>query len=103
MFAKALLFLKKHLTYSWIALAFCIICVGVLEKALQQLEKEVIHLDARYQELLTQKKEALNMQHQLTRQINSQNDPAWIELILKKNLGVVPEGQLKVFFESKEN
>lgn len=32
-------------------------------------------------------------------EINSQSDPAWVELMLMKNLGLVPEGQIKVFFD----
>lgn len=30
--------------------------------------------------------------------IASQEDPAWIEMILMRDLGVVPEGYLKVHF-----
>ena len=30
--------------------------------------------------------------------ISSQSDPAWIEMILMRDLGVVPEGYLKVHF-----
>ncbi len=36
---------------------------------------------------------------ELLLQISSQNDPAWIELILMKRLGLVPEGQTKIYFE----
>jgi len=31
--------------------------------------------------------------------IASQNDPYWIEMMLMKALGVVPEGQIKVHFD----
>lgn len=31
----------------------------------------------------------------------SQNDPAWIEMILMRDLGVVPEGYIKVHFSGK--
>lgn len=34
-------------------------------------------------------------------QIQSQEDPAYIELLLKKQLGMVPYGQTKVYFEKE--
>jgi len=33
--------------------------------------------------------------------IASQDDPSWIEIILMRDLGVVPEGYLKVHFSGK--
>ena len=51
-----------------------------------------------HNDLLKKKKLALEKQKGLLRQINSQNDPAWIELMLMKEMGLVPEGQTKVFF-----
>ncbi len=33
--------------------------------------------------------------------IASQDDPAWIEMVLMRDLGVVPEGYLKVHFSGK--
>lgn len=38
-------------------------------------------------------------QQELVAQINSQKDPRWIEMILKKKLGMVPENQIKVYFK----
>jgi len=32
-------------------------------------------------------------------QIESQSDPAWIEMLIKKKLGMVADGQTKVYFE----
>lgn len=39
---------------------------------------------------------------ELLRQIQSQSDPEWIELVLMKRLGLVPEGQTKVYFEKTQ-
>lgn len=39
---------------------------------------------------------------ELALQIQSQKDPEWIEMVLKKRLGVVPEGQMKVYFKRDE-
>lgn len=85
--------------YSWITITFAILSIGILERGLSKLYLEQIKLERQYEELLKQKKQALELQYQLTKQINSQSDPAWLELILKKTLGVVPEGQIKIYFE----
>ena len=61
------------------------------QEAYQGLEKHLVELQ--------QQKEALSLLHEdLLVQIQSQSDPAWIELTLMKGLGVVPEGQQKVYF-----
>ncbi len=45
------------------------------------------------------REEASLQKEELLLQINSQRDPAWLEMVLKRNLGVVPEGQVKVYFK----
>ena len=59
-----------------------------------------------YEEMLTrlhslEKEKAIAMaeQQELILQIESQADPAWVEMVLKRNLGLVPEGQVKVYFK----
>lgn len=44
---------------------------------------------------------AKNMKEDLLLQIDSQTDPAWIEILLKKHLGMVPFGQTKVYFDAE--
>ncbi len=51
---------------------------------LEEMEKE--------KQLASLEKEHLQMK------IASQDDPAWIEMILMRDLGVVPDGYLKVHF-----
>lgn len=43
--------------------------------------------------------QALQNKEDLQLRIASQNDPAWIEMVLIRELGVVPEGFLKVHFK----
>lgn len=43
---------------------------------------------------------ALLEKEHLQLKIASFDDPAWIEMILMRDLGVVPEGYLKVHFKS---
>lgn len=45
---------------------------------------------------------ALEQQEDLKLQIKSQLDPAWIEMTLMKGLGMVPDGQVKVYFKKTE-
>ncbi|MGH2612701.1 MAG: hypothetical protein ACRDFB_06575 [Rhabdochlamydiaceae bacterium] len=44
--------------------------------------------------------EALKIHNDLILQIQSQSDPAWVEMVLKRNLGVVREGEVKVYFHT---
>ncbi len=59
--------------------------VNLLQERLLQMEGERLRV--------SQKQEELQLR------IASQNDPAWIEMILMRDLGVVPEGFLKVHFK----
>lgn len=58
---------------------------------LKGLQKE-IHLLSKTKEV------ALKEQQELKRQIQSQTDPNWVELVLKKELGLVGEKEQKVHF-----
>lgn len=50
--------------------------------------------------LVLQEKKTAALEHDdLLLQIRAQNDPEWVELVLMRRLGVVPEGQVKVYFE----
>jgi len=48
--------------------------------------------------LKTEKNQLLQNREDLLLQVGSQSDPSWIQLTLMKGLGVVPEGQVKVYF-----
>ena len=49
--------------------------------------------------LLEKKRAVLKKENEdLNLMVNSLSDPAWIELILMRDLGVVPEGKLKIHF-----
>jgi len=65
---------------------------------MKKKEKDLAELQGKLKDLQKRKHIALAEQEDLIRQINSQSDPAWIQLVLMKGLGVVPEGQVKVFF-----
>jgi hypothetical protein len=71
--------------------------------AYEQMRKRV---NQEYENLYTQlivlqrqKEQALAEQKDFQLQVNSQSDVHWIELTLMGGLGLVPEGQIKVYFE----
>lgn len=43
----------------------------------------------------------LQKQRLLKAQLESGHDPAWVEMVLMKNLGLVPKGYRRVHFESE--
>jgi len=64
--------------------------------------QEIALLEKKQAQLEQEKQACLEVQEDLRLCIASRSDPAWIELMLMKNLGVVPEGQIKVHFTSEE-
>ena len=59
----------------------------------------VSELNFRLSEMEKERQLALQEKEELTLTLASQGDPSWIELILLRELGVVPEGFLKVHFK----
>lgn len=81
---------------------FSILCLACYSQALHKKEQICEALQAQIQDLEKNKELYLSQQEDLLLQIHSQEDPAWIEMVLKKRLGVVPEGQMKVYFKKAE-
>jgi hypothetical protein len=50
-------------------------------------------------DLQVEKEELLLQREELLLNIQSQSDSTWVELILMKRLGLVPEGKTKVYFD----
>lgn len=87
---------------SWWVLIFCSGCLAIYAQGMQKKSLACVDLKNRIEKLEWEKTLSVSTQQELQLQINSQNDPAWIELTLMKQLGVVPEGQMKVFFKKDE-
>lgn len=87
---------------SWWLLLFWAVCFVWYSQAMQKKSKVCTDLKDKIKELESLKQNVLEEQDDLVLQINSQNDSAWVEMILKKKLGVVPEGQMKVYFKKEE-
>jgi hypothetical protein len=84
---------------SWWVWLFALLCYAVYDYAIRRQDRRQHRLEQqieRQEERLT----TLQLQYEdLERRLQSQSDPAWLEMVLMEQLGVVPKGQTKVFFE----
>jgi hypothetical protein len=83
----------------WVFL-FIAACCFIYLNSIGKKNEVIASLDQKLGILNTQKSLLLQQKEDLLLQINSQSDPAWIQLVLMKGLGLVPEGQQKVYFYS---
>lgn len=83
---------------SWWVILFMLICYMFFEHSVRERDIEYVKLYHQLIELREMRKSAQAEHDKLLMHINSQSDPAWIELTLMKGLGLVPEGQTKVYF-----
>ena len=84
---------------SWWVLLFCLITAAVHFHFMKEKRGALRSLSARLHDMEVEKLLALEGREDLELRIASQNDPAWIEMVLIRDLGVVPEGFLKVHFK----
>ena len=89
--------------HCWWVILFILICAMLYERELEKRNALYQQLIAESTLLWQQKEQALRQQEKLQLQINSQSDLAWIELTLMKGLGLVPEGEEKVYFYPDES
>jgi hypothetical protein len=87
---------------SWWVILFMILCYMFFEQSIKHRDIEYVKLYHQLVDLREARKIALADQQKLLMHINSQSDPAWIELTLMRVLGLVPEGQVKVYFQSEQ-
>lgn len=83
----------------WWVILFALLSFMLFEQGMKIRHHEYAKLQEHHKDLEKQQKEALALQEKLKLAINSQSDPAWVELVLMKGLGLIPEGQIKVFFD----
>ncbi len=89
---------EEVFVYSWWFFVFLIILYGGLSKVGQYQKQQYLGLQSKLGHLIKTREEALILHNELSAQIQSHIDPVWIEMILKKELGLVPEGYIKVHF-----
>lgn len=83
---------------NWWVFLFCLSFGATYFHFRTEKLKEVGHLKSRLVTMENEKSSALMARVDLKERLGSQNDPAWIEMVLMRDLGVVPEGFLKVHF-----
>lgn len=91
---------KSYEVMSW-GLTFLFISLVMIftEGALKDVKDERAHLQT-FLETLKEERQSQEKHHALlVLQVGSSSDPAWIELVLKRELGLIPEGQTKVVYE----
>jgi hypothetical protein len=90
---------QRHwLHRNWWVIAFVALCAVLYLHGVRQKNIAYQEMAGRLQILEKEKARILTEQEELLLQIQSQSDSAWVEMVLKRNLGLVPEGQTKVYF-----
>ncbi|MDN3508550.1 MAG: hypothetical protein P0S93_00715 [Candidatus Neptunochlamydia sp.] len=84
---------------NWWVIAFVLMAYGFYLQAIHKKNRLVKALQERVDHLSQAKREGEEEKEELVLRIQSQEDPEWLELVLKANLGVTGEGELKVVFE----
>ncbi len=82
----------------WIG-GFCLFCTTWYCHAASRRDAALEEVSFRLQEMEKEKLLASQEQEDLQLRLQSESDPAWVEMILMKELGVVPEGWVKVHFK----
>lgn len=100
MFSKQFI-INELFIRSWWVLTLCLACFLGYNHFVKKRNHDIFLLQERLTHLKEARDRALQEKEELSLQICSQSDPAWIELILMKQLGVVPEGYLKIHFKKE--
>lgn len=95
--------LLDGIVHSWWTILFILFVAIFYEREATHLYSSKQELIQKLHELESEKNSALLLQEELQLRTNSQNDPEWIELVLMKNLGLVPEGQQKIYIKSSSS
>ncbi|OGN59609.1 MAG: hypothetical protein A3F40_01885 [Chlamydiae bacterium RIFCSPHIGHO2_12_FULL_27_8] len=85
---------------SWWVVLFLLISYIGFDQGIKKRNKDIQNLNLKLSCLVNEKNIISKRKEELFFKINSQSDPAWIELVLMKELGVVPEGQIKIHFKN---
>lgn len=85
--------------YWWVGL-FCAMALLTYHHGMKRRMGTLAELQSRLLGMQEEYLFAVQEHEDLSLQIASQSDPAWIELVLLREMGVVPEGYLKVHFKS---
>lgn len=85
----------------WWTILLLLLCYGFYLHAMHKQKALFADLKGKVNLLEDQLVLASDAREDLLLQIQSQSDPAWMEILLKKHLGMVPFGQTKVYFNAE--
>jgi len=87
---------------NWWVIAFMLIAYGIYFQAQHKKLRHLRELSCTADRLNERIDRQEAMREELSCRIKSQDDPEWIELVLKEKLGLVPEGETKVIFHTRD-
>ena len=96
---RRLRFSLKSFWWVFVLLAGNYCCFAFLKSSKSE---EIALLKMKKQDLLLQRQKLEMQKQNLLLHIQSQSDSSWIELVLMKELGVVPDKHIKVYFTKEE-
>jgi hypothetical protein len=82
----------------WVGVT-CLSLIVFFHFSSQKKNQEIQRLKGHLGELNLQARALEERKEELSLRLASVDDPQWIEMVLMKELGVVPEGYLKVYFK----
>jgi hypothetical protein len=82
----------------WMVTFFCLVGLFFWQNS-RKTYFVAADLQERLADIMEQQRLVALERDDLLLQIQSQKDPKWVELILMRRLGLIPEGQTKVYFE----
>lgn len=84
---------------NWWVIVFLLMGWGIYLQSVHKKNIQIASLKEKVQRLSEEKNRALEKQADLILRIKSQDDPDYLEMVLKERLGVVAEGETKVVFK----
>ena len=88
-------FFETTLLNSWWTIAILLACLFLWEQNKTQTNETVLNLTHDLETIQARIQKEKNLQEDLKLQIASQQDRDWIEQVLIKRIGVVPEGWVR--------
>ena len=92
-------YIHRFFFRNWWVIAFIVMAWALYLQARHNKNQLLVRLTEKEEFLIQEKKEALEEREELLMRKQSQEDPDWMELVLKEKLGVVSEGEVKIVFE----
>lgn len=89
---------ELFLRSSWV-MFFIFICLMVYEANLKHYRLDLESLQSKVAALEQEKMEAEILNETLKLKVSNHDDPAWVNLVLMEELGLVPDGQKKIIFK----